>query len=154
MADSDIVDINIKIEKTPLFSVTPQVTRNGLPVPTNTVIQVADVINFYTKHKRNSDIPVHLKAEESAGTIQIFNLLLLLLDVCKNRKTLILDNFDASLHTKLAQFILDMVNASKFAQFFFTSHNTNLLDIKKNEKRPSSFYKQKRRWFIRSLFIV
>ena len=131
MADSDIVDINVKIERTPLFSVTPQITNNGIPVQANTVIQVADVINFYTIHKRNPDVPFHLEREESAGTIHIFNLLLLLLDVCKNGKTLILDEFDASLHTELAQFILNMVNASKSAQFLFTSHNTNLLDIKK-----------------------
>ena len=37
MADSDITDIVVRIERTPLFSVQPQVTRNGIPVPTNTV---------------------------------------------------------------------------------------------------------------------
>ena len=143
MADSDITDINVKIEKTPLFSVHPQVTRNGVPVPTNTVTQIVEVINFYTTHKRNPDISFHLQAEESAGTIQIFNLLLLLLDVCKNGKTLILDEFDASLHTELAQFILDMVNASKSAQFLFTSHNTNLLDIKKMRRDQILFTNKK-----------
>lgn len=143
MADSDITDINVKIEKTPLFSVQPQVTRNGVPVPTNTVTQIVEVINFYTTHKRNPDISFHLEAEESAGTIQIFNLLLLLLDVCKNGKTLILDEFDASLHTELAQFILDMVNASKSAQFLFTSHNTNLLDIKKMRRDQILFTNKK-----------
>ena len=143
MADSDITDINVKIEKTPLFSVHPQVTRNGVPVPTNTVTQIVEVINFYTTHKRNPDILFHLEAEESAGTIQIFNLLLLLLDVCKNGKTLILDEFDASLHTELAQFILDMVNASKSAQFLFTSHNTNLLDIKKMRRDQILFTNKK-----------
>ena len=143
MADSDITDINVKIEKTPLFSVQPQVTRNGVPIPTNTVTQIVEVINFYTTHKRNPDISFHLQAEESAGTIQIFNLLLLLLDVCKNGKTLILDEFDASLHTELAQFILDMVNASKSAQFLFTSHNTNLLDIKKMRRDQILFTNKK-----------
>ena len=143
MADSDITDINVKIEKTPLFSVQPQVTRNGVPVPTNTVTQIVEVINFYTTHKRNPDISFHLQAEESAGTIQIFNLLLLLLDVCKNGKTLILDEFDTSLHTELAQFILDMVNASKSAQFLFTSHNTNLLDIKKMRRDQILFTNKK-----------
>lgn len=143
MADSDITDINVKIEKTPLFSVQPQVTRNGVPVPTNTVTQIVEVINFYTTHKRNPDISFHLQAEESAGTIQIFNLLLLLLDVCKNGKTLILDEFDASLHTELAQFIIDMVNASKSAQFLFTSHNTNLLDIKKMRRDQILFTNKK-----------
>jgi AAA15 family ATPase/GTPase len=105
--------------------------------------QTVEEINFYTKHKRNPDVTFHLEAEESAGTIQIFSLLLLLLDVCKNGKTLILDEFDASLHTELAQFILDMVNASKSAQFLFTSHNTNLLDIKKMRRDQILFTNKK-----------
>ena len=143
MADSDINDINVKIERTPLLSVQPQITKNGIPIPTNTVTQVAEIINFYTVHKRNSDISFNLQGEESAGTIQIFNLLLILLDVCKNGKTLILDEFDASLHTELAQFILDMVNASKSAQFLFTSHNTNLLNIKKMRRDQILFTNKK-----------
>lgn len=143
MADSDITDINVKIEKTPVLSFQHQITRNGELVPTNTFTQNVEVINFYTTHKRNPDISFHLQSEESAGTIQIFNLLLLLLDVCKNGKTLILDEFDASLHTELAQFILDMVNASKSAQFLFTSHNTNLLDIKKLRRDQILFTNKK-----------
>lgn len=143
MADSDITDINVRIEKTPLFSVVPHITRNGIPVQSNTVTQVAEVINFYTTHKRNPDVQFHLEGEESAGTIQIFNLLLLLLDVCKNGKALILDEFDASLHTELAQFVLDMVNASASAQILFTSHNTNLLDIKKMRRDQILFTNKK-----------
>ena len=143
LADSDITDINVKIERTPLFAINSQITRNGIPLPTNTVTPVADIINFYTTHKRNPDIPFHLEGEESAGTIQIFNLLLILLDVCKNGKTLLLDEFDASLHTELAQFILDMVNASKSAQFLFTSHNTNLLNGKKLRRDQILFTNKK-----------
>lgn len=143
LADSDITDINVKIERTPLFAINSQIARNGIPLPTNTVTPVTDVINFYTTHKRNSDVPFHLEGEESAGTIQIFNLLLILLDVCKNGKTLLLDEFDASLHTELAQFILDMVDASKSAQFLFTSHNTNLLNIKKLRRDQILFTNKK-----------
>ena len=143
MADSDITDVNVKIEKAPMFSIEHQITRNGEPISINTSNQIVEVINFYTTHKRNPDITFHLQAEESAGTIQIFNLLLLLLDVCKTGKTLILDEFDASLHTELAQFILDMVNASKSAQFLFTSHNTNLLDIKKMRRDQILFTNKK-----------
>ena len=135
--------INVKIEKAPMFSIEHQITRNGEPISINTSNQIVEVINFYTTHKRNPDITFHLQAEESAGTIQIFNLLLLLLDVCKTGKTLILDEFDASLHTELAQFILDMVNASKSAQFLFTSHNTNLLDIKKMRRDQILFTNKK-----------
>ena len=132
MADSDIADINVRIEKSALYSTQP--TPNS---------QTIDLINFYTIHKRSPDISFHLEGEESAGTIQLFNLLLILLDVCKNGKTLILDEFDASLHTELAQFILDMVNASKSAQFLFTSHNTNLLDIKKMRRDQILFTNKK-----------
>ena len=134
MSDSDITDINVKIEKTPVFTVQPLITANP---------QITEVINFYTIHKRNKDIPFYLQSEESAGTIQFFNLLLILLDVCKNGKTLILDEFDASLHTELAQFILDLVYASRSAQFLFTSHNTNLLNIKKMRRDQILFTNKK-----------
>ncbi len=143
MADSDIEDINVKIEKIPLFAVTTNVIRNRISIAPNSSTSDVDIINFYTIHKRNPDIKFNLEGEESAGTIQIFNLLLILLDVCKNGKTLILDEFDASLHTELAQFILDLVNASKSAQFLFTSHNTNLLDIKKMRRDQILFTNKK-----------
>jgi AAA15 family ATPase/GTPase len=67
--------------------------------------------------------------EESAGTIKLFNMLLLLLDVVRNGKAIMLDEFDQSLHTHLADFIIDLFHASPQAQFLFTSHNTNLIDI-------------------------
>ncbi|MBE6354508.1 ATP-binding protein [Treponema sp.] len=143
MADSDIVDIDVKIEKK-IYAVPPAYLQVGSnTIPSIPMQQTVEEINFYTKHKRNPDVPFHLEAEESAGTIQIFSLLILLLDVCKNGKTLILDEFDASLHTELAQFILDMVNASKSAQFLFTSHNTNLLDIKKMRRDQILFTNKK-----------
>ena len=52
----------------------------------------------------------------------------------KNQKSLMLDEFDASLHTRLADFILDLIHASSKAQFLFTSHNTNLIDVKRLRK--------------------
>ena len=143
MADSDIINIDVKIEKK-VYSVPPAYLQVGAnTIPSIPMQQTVEEINFYITHKRNPDVPFHLEGEESAGTIQIFNLLLLLLDVCKNGKTLILDEFDASLHTELAQFILDMVNASKSAQFLFTSHNTNLLDIKKMRRDQILFTNKK-----------
>ena len=57
-----------------------------------------------------------------------------LIDVVKNQKSLMLDEFDASLHTRLADFILDLIHASSKAQFLFTSHNTNLIDVKRLRK--------------------
>ena len=125
MADSDIVDIEIRKEKIPI----PQFTTDlqfGIPV-----IQNESITRFLTTHRHNSEIRFDLYAEESAGTRQIFSLLLVLLDVCKRGKTIIVDEFDLSLHTELAEFIINMVHASKCAQLLFTSHNTNLIDVKK-----------------------
>ncbi|MFA6937607.1 MAG: ATP-binding protein [Treponema sp.] len=142
MADSDITNIDVKIEKAvmPAFTNIPSLEQQNSNVP---MMQQIDVIKFYTSHKRNPDIKFELQSEESAGTKQIFNLLLILLDVCKKGKTLFIDEFDASLHTELAQFIIDMVNSSESAQFLFTSHNTNLLDVQKLRRDQILFTNKK-----------
>ena len=125
MADSDIVDIEVRKEKINVPAVAPDL-QFGIPA-----IQTEVITRFLTTHKRNPKIKFDLYAEESAGTIQIFSLLIVLLDICKRGKTLIVDEFDLRLHTELAQFIINMVHASKSAQLLFTSHNTNLIDVKK-----------------------
>ena len=125
MADSDIVDIEVRKEKINVPTIAPDL-QYGIPA-----IQTEVITRFLTTHKRNPKIKFDLYAEESAGTIQIFSLLIVLLDICKRGKTLIVDEFDLSLHTELAQFIINMVHASKGAQLLFTSHNTNLIDVKK-----------------------
>lgn len=125
MADSDIVDIEVRKEKINVPAVAPDL-QFGIPA-----IQTEVITRFLTTHKRNPKIKFDLYGEESAGTIQIFSLLIVLLDICKRGKTLIVDEFDLRLHTELAQFIINMVHASKGAQLLFTSHNTNLIDVKK-----------------------
>lgn len=125
MADSDIVDIEVRKEKINVPAVAPDL-QFGIPA-----IQTEVITRFLTTHKRNPKIKFDLYAEESAGTIQIFSLLIVLLDICKRGKTLIVDEFDLRLHTELAQFIINMVHAAKSAQLLFTSHNTNLIDVKK-----------------------
>lgn len=116
MADSDIADVEIQ---SPLV---PVEDSNG---------RISESVDFCTRHRRNPDVKFNLAGEESAGTIQVFRLLLVLLDVCRSGKTLLLDEFDSSLHTQMASFILDLVNASESAQLLFASHNTNLLDMKR-----------------------
>ncbi len=72
-----------------------------------------------------------MEMEESNGTRKLFQILLRLLDVVKNKKSIMLDEFDMGLHTRLADFILDLIHASTSSQFLFTSHNTNLIDVKR-----------------------
>ena len=50
--------------------------------------------------------------EESNGTRKLFQILIRLLDVVKNKKSIMMDEFDMGLHTRLADFILDLIHAS------------------------------------------
>ena len=68
--------------------------------------------------------------EESSGTRELFQILLRLLDVVKYKKGIVMDEFDMGLHTRLADFILDLIHASEGSQLLFSSHNTNLIDVK------------------------
>lgn len=144
MVDSDIVDIDYRIDKIPLLPmISPiQTQKNSISMPLDRV-PITEIVNFYTTHKYDKNITFNLMAEESNGTKHIFNLLLILFDVCKNGKTLILDEFDSSLHADLSQFILDIFYSSKSSQLLFTTHNTNLLDVKKIRKDQIIFTNKK-----------
>ena len=54
-----------------------------------------------------------------------------------------LDEFDASLHTRLADFVIDLVHASRNAQMLFTSHNTNIIDVKRLRRDQIVFVNKK-----------
>lgn len=95
--------------------------------------------HFVTYHKENPSLPFDLLTEESDGTIKLFRILLNLLDVVKHGKTLLLDEFDSSLHIRLADFIIDLMHASKASQLLFTSHSTNLIDIHRFRKDQIAF---------------
>ena len=95
--------------------------------------------HFVTYHKENPSLPFDLLTEESDGTIKLFRILLNLLDVVKHGKTLLLDEFDSSLHIRLADFIIDLVHASKASQLLFTSHSTNLIDSHRFRKDQIAF---------------
>jgi AAA15 family ATPase/GTPase len=99
--------------------------------------------NFTTFHKADPKITFDLFREESAGTKQLFSMLFFLLDVIKKGKTFMLDEFDLSLHSKLADFIIDLFHASSSAQFLFTSHNTNLIDVKRFRRDQILFANKK-----------
>ena len=106
-------------------------------------MQTETYIRFLTSHKKNPEIKFDLELEESSGTVQLFYMLLALLDVCKYGKTFVIDEFDLSLHTELAEFIINLVHASKNAQILFTSHNTNLISTKKFRKDQIYFTNKK-----------
>ena len=82
------------------------------------------------KHK-NSDNYLSIN-EESLGTQMIFAFIPFLADSLKNKKVLIIDELDKSLHPFLVQYIVEIFNAEinkNGSQLIFNTHDTNLLDL-------------------------
>lgn len=119
--DSDIV--NIELIKHKIRSPQPSVS----PQSPFEVVET-EVGQFVTYHKFDPSIAFDMSKDESTGTRELFGLLLSLLDVVRNKKALMADEFDDRLHTRLADFVIDMIHASESSQFLFSSHNTNLID--------------------------
>lgn len=136
ICDSDISDIKIIREKIAM----PM--QNPFAPNTSNVVE-HEITRFVTTHKKSPRISFDMQTEESSGTIQLFGILLRLLDVVQNGKSIMLDEFDASLHTRLADFIIDLVHASKNAQMLFTSHNTNIIDVKRLRRDQIIFVNKK-----------
>ena len=83
------------------------------------------------KHK-NSDNYLSLD-EESLGTQIIFAFIPFMSDTLKNKKVLIIDELDKSLHPFLVQYIVEMFNDPEInkygSQLIFNTHDTNLLNL-------------------------
>lgn len=83
------------------------------------------------KHK-NSDNFLSIN-EESLGTQMIFAFIPFLAAGLKNKKVLIIDELDKSLHPFLVQYIVEIFNDAEInkngSQLIFNTHDTNLLDL-------------------------
>ena len=121
VCDTDITDIEVRKEQVPAPVV--------VPGQSELTYKLVDVLRFKTIHRGQKDVMFDLDMEESNGTKKLFQILIRLLDVVKNKKSIMMDEFDMGLHTRLADFILDLIHASDSSQLLFTSHNTNLIDI-------------------------
>jgi AAA15 family ATPase/GTPase len=135
ICDSDISDIKLITEK---------LKHNGTVKADGTAKSNGTVQTFKTYHKSDPSIPFDFLREESAGTKQLFSMLFFLLNVVRDGKTFMLDEFDLSLHTKLANFVIDLFHAGSSAQFLFTSHNTSLIDVKRFRKDQILFANKKK----------
>ena len=123
ISDTDITDIEARKEQVP--------TPVAIPGQPDLAYKLVDVLRFKTFHRNQKDVMFDMDMEESNGTRKLFQILIRLLDVVKNKKGIIMDEFDMGLHTRLADFILDLIHASESSQLLFTSHNTNLIDVRR-----------------------
>ncbi|HBH84643.1 MAG: ATPase [Bacteroidetes bacterium GWA2_40_15] len=139
IADSDIVDIKTRKRTVPFKSVDIR-----LPASTATVNDIQqEMIQVITNHKASPGIAFDLASEESAGTKNLFMIILSLFDIVKNNKILLIDEIELSLHSRIVEFIIKLFYISHSAQLIFTTHNTKLLDLEKIRKDQIYFVNKK-----------
>lgn len=140
IADSDIVDVEIRRELVPIKGVNANFNQN-----TATVIEEkSERLRITSYHKSNPKVPFDFSSEESEGTQALFMFMLTILHVIKENKILLIDEIEQSLHTKIVEYIIGLFHASDCAQLIYSTHNTNLLDLDKLRKDQIYFVNKKK----------
>ncbi len=137
-ADSDIVDFKINFKK-----------EKGKRLKANLDTEEAffveeelEKVELKTYHRFSPKIPFDF-SEESLGTQKLFFMMLTIIDIVRNNKTLLIDEIEDSLHPKIVEYIIELFNASSKSQLIFSTHNTNLLNLNKFRKDQIWFVNKK-----------
>jgi len=130
IADSDIVDVKIKLLKQPGKNINANLDTLTLTV--EEVVQ--ESLQITTYHRRDPNRGFDFLTEESQGTIKLFFIMLTILDIVKNNKILLIDEIEESLHPKIIAYIFNFFSAGEQAQLLCTTHNTKFLDLKRLRK--------------------
>ena len=88
------------------------------------------------------DFETDLDMEESTGIKKLFEIICPIIDVLKHGKIMIFDEIEVGLHESVAYSIIELFNyfkSDEFAQLFFTTHDTSLLD--------SNIFRRDQIWF-------
>lgn len=96
-----------------------------------------------TFHRGNPDIAFDFDTEESEGTKTLFHMMLSMIDIIRNGRTLLIDEIDTSLHPHLVEYIINLFNNSDNAQLIYTTHNTHLLNTD-FQRRDQVYFVNKR----------
>ena len=132
IADSEIIDISYRKERVKLKGF--KLSHGAIEDSVSNEDKEEEILKIETYHKAAPNVAFDFDTEESDGTRKLFISLLSILDIVRNNKTLLIDELGTSLHTKLVEFIINLFHASEKAQLIFTTHNTNLLSMKKMRK--------------------
>lgn len=138
-ADSDIVDVKIKVLKQPGKNVNADLTKMTLTV--EDVVQ--ERLQITTFHRRDPSKGFDFLTEESQGTIKLFFIMLTILDVVRNNKVLLIDEIEESLHPKIIEYIFNVFRAGQSAQLLCSTHNTTFLDLRKIRRDQIYFVNKK-----------
>lgn len=122
-----IKDVRVKLEKVKIQS-------SDFPA------EVPDMIkSMFTMQEANKveakivyeNFETDLMIEESVGIKKLFEVICPIIDIIKNGKILICDEFEMGLHEAIVHYIIGVFHKAKqdkFAQLIFTTHDTSLLD--------------------------
>lgn len=129
-----IVDIETYVEKMSSDNFT-----DILPEPMRQIIfkNKGKEFKSYRTNIIYDEFSTDLMYEESTGIKKLFQIICPLLDILSSGKVLLCDEIETGLHEaivyKIIEFFYDN-NFDEFAQLIFTTHDTNLLDLKLFEK--------------------
>lgn len=104
--------------------------------------------DVFSKGVKVGTRPFFLDKHESEGTKKFFNLLGVFIDAIKKGRVIIIDEFDARLHTLLTKAIIQLFNSSKIessAQLILACHDTSLID-RRILRRDQVYFVEKNRF--------
>lgn len=130
IADSDIIDVKIKLLKKPGKQY--KADAKALTLTVEDIVQ--DYLQIKTYHKASPTTAFDFLTEESQGTIKLFFIMLTILDVVKHNKVLLIDEIEDSLHPKIIEYLFNLFRSGNKAQLLCTTHNTLFLNLKKLRK--------------------
>ena len=122
-----IKDIKVKLEK---IQVKPSDLPVDMPEPLKNVLTMQEANRIDAKIVYDK-FQTDLMLEESVGIKKLFEVICPIIDIIKNGKILICDEFEMGLHESIVHYIIQTfhkANQDKFAQLIFTTHDTSLLD--------------------------
>ena len=142
-ADISITDIDLEIRKVPGQAVHFDLVAGKTEVRSEEVER--HQLHFH--HVTESGKTVFELADESSGTRTLLFLTGPVLDILNKGLTLVIDEFDTSLHTLLVRELVRLFHSTQTntggAQLIFTTHDTSLLDAPDLFRRDQIWFVEK-----------
>lgn len=82
-------------------------------------------------YRNNLDVFFNFFVEEFDGIQCLFNMMLIILDIVKNNKILLIDEIEMQLYIKLVEYIIGLFNKSELVQLIYIIYNIYLFNINK-----------------------
>ncbi|MEL6862855.1 MAG: ATP-binding protein [Bacteroidota bacterium] len=140
----DIEDINMeRVVEVNIEGELPEELKAFFKVENNLKILTSTRTQYDDDQKAVGKIGWSFERHESDGTQKMVQLSPFILASLEQGRVLILDEFEARLHTSLSKRIVQLYNSNKSntknAQFIFSTHDTNLLSAKMMRRDQISF---------------